>query len=368
MDQLSRNGRILLGDFNARYGQGLALWTSLRIGGLQTPEAFMLRGSGIAPSWSATGDGTLRGIVLDWTPGALQCTAFAALGGNYGLRGGYLWRNGELGCTAFRGPDDWRLSLEGRWHYRRTTWFSEASWRKRDGEKGMGAGLAGCRTGVGERSHLVFLGRALPSRFSGKKNGEYACAAGYARPNASLTVETALLPIPGQESRRWQIKSYALWDCPFDGGWTLRLRAYERWRSYERNRLDLRGDLSWEKGPWTLNGRINALFCQKSGRLGFLEGGYKDEIWTLWLRTVLFHIDAWDDRIYVYEHDAPGNFTVPACHGRGGTASVYGAWKYRLRRKEKTAGTLKCYFRAYGMFRKDRTPGFALRMQMQMEW
>ena len=27
--------------------------------------------------------------------------------------------------------------------------------------------------------------------------------------------------------------------------------------------------------------------------------------------------DHWDDRIYVYEYDAPGNFNVPAYYGRG---------------------------------------------------
>ena len=33
--------------------------------------------------------------------------------------------------------------------------------------------------------------------------------------------------------------------------------------------------------------------------------------------------DKWDDRIYVYERDAPGSFNVPAFYGRGLWTSLY---------------------------------------------
>ena len=38
-------------------------------------------------------------------------------------------------------------------------------------------------------------------------------------------------------------------------------------------------------------------------------------------------MDDWDDRIYVYERDAPGSFSVPARYGRGWSASLYLAWQ-----------------------------------------
>lgn len=44
-------------------------------------------------------------------------------------------------------------------------------------------------------------------------------------------------------------------------------------------------------------------------------------------RFTLFRIDNWDDRIYVYERDAPGNFSSTAYYGRGLGASLY--LKYR---------------------------------------
>ena len=49
-----------------------------------------------------------------------------------------------------------------------------------------------------------------------------------------------------------------------------------------------------------------------TGFLSYLEGTYKYEVMTLHLRQGLFLINNWDDRIYAYEHDAPGSFTVPA--------------------------------------------------------
>ena len=44
---------------------------------------------------------------------------------------------------------------------------------------------------------------------------------------------------------------------------------------------------------------------------------------------ILFDIDHWDDRIYVYERDAPGNFSSRAFCGRGWNAQVYAGITWR---------------------------------------
>ncbi len=430
--------RIIAGDFNTRFGQGLAMWTGFRLGGLQTVEAFMLHPGGIVPSWSVSGEGVQRGVALQWTPGNWQISAFGSLGGDgsisegsFGLHAGRWFLKGECGAGIFRTPQGWKANIEGRWHIGRATLFGEGAAKIGTGAvlggeggvlggegaakilgQGLGAdegtgtdegrsslaGLIGCRIGLFESDKLALQLRAVPSRFSGKKNGEYAFAAGYQWKQASLTGEFSLLPVPGKDSGRMQVKSYGLWTIPFGGGWSLGLRAYERWRNYERNRLDLRGDLSWENGIWTVRGRMNAVLCSSYGLLGFIEGGYKNESWTVWLRGEVFRIDNWDDRIYVYEHDAPGNFTVPACYGRGGAVSVYAGWKKRLGSGRKGVSgkalggngpgdtkwpgdggkgvggkaqrpmTLRCYLRAYGMARYSKPFSPALRVQIQLEF
>lgn len=375
--------RIVAGDFNTRFGQGLAMWTGFRLSGLQTLDAFMLRPGGIVPSWSVNGDGVQRGLAVQWTPGNWQISAFGSLGGEFGAHAGRWFLNGECGVGVFRTPEGWKASLNGRWHHGRVTWFGEGALSLAGGAAGSSgavgsggvdggsagrmsfAGLAGCRISVFESNKIALQLRALPSRFSAKKYGEYAAAAGYGWKQASITAEFSLLPIPGADIGRKQLKAYGLWTIPFGEGWSLKLRAYERWRSYERNRLDLRTDLAWEKGLWTVRGRANALVCRSFGLLGYLEGGYKDETWTLWLRGEAFRIDNWEDRIYVYEHDAPGNFSVPACYGRGGAASAYAGWKKRFGRRPVT---LRLYLRAYAMFRAGKDFSPALRLQTQLEF
>jgi hypothetical protein len=57
--------------------------------------------------------------------------------------------------------------------------------------------------------------------------------------------------------------------------------------------------------------------------LGYIEGGYIPGCISAYLRLGLFMVDDWDDRIYVYERDAPGNFNVPAFYGRGLWTSAY---------------------------------------------
>lgn len=397
--------RIIAGDFNTRFGQGLAMWTGFRLSGLQTVDAFMLRPGGIVPSWSVSGDGLQRGLAVQWTPGNWQISAFGSPGsgfklseGVFGLHGERWFLNGECGGGVFRTPEGWKAAVDGRWHIGRMTLFGEGALSARtEGVARLAfAGLIGCRISVFESDKMAFQIRALPSRYSGKKNGEYAAAAGYAWKQASLTGEFSLLPLPGKDNSRKQLKVYGLWTIPFGSGWSLKLRGYERWRSYDKNRLDLRGDLAWEKGFWTVRGRVNAVICMAYGLLGYLEGGFKDEAWTVWLRGEIFHVDNWDDRIYVYEHDAPGNFSVPACYGRGGAMSAYAGWKKRLGGRASGSGrggraggssegsgmgnadgtvasrkrqiTLRLYFRAYGMFRAGRDFSPALRLQTQMEF
>ncbi|MBR1488089.1 MAG: hypothetical protein IJ603_04285 [Bacteroidales bacterium] len=60
----------------------------------------------------------------------------------------------------------------------------------------------------------------------------------------------------------------------------------------------------------------------------YAELGWKpSEAFSVYGRGGIFKVDDWDDRIYVYERDAPGSFTVPARYGRGWDAALYAAWR-----------------------------------------
>ena len=61
---------------------------------------------------------------------------------------------------------------------------------------------------------------------------------------------------------------------------------------------------------------------------GYVETGWKTPSDTArvqvsaFLRATFFRVDNWDDRIYCYERDLPGSFSVPALYGRGHSVSA----------------------------------------------
>ena len=70
----------------------------------------------------------------------------------------------------------------------------------------------------------------------------------------------------------------------------------------------------------------------------------------------MFCVDDWDDRIYVYERDAPGSFNVPAMYGRGVWGSVVMSWKVSRALKVYLRGGYKSYV---FMVEEKKKPGKA---------
>jgi hypothetical protein len=78
-----------------------------------------------------------------------------------------------------------------------------------------------------------------------------------------------------------------------------------------------------------------AAACHSAGLswLAYVEPGYKIETdrlrWSLYLRGTAFVVDDWEDRIYIYERDIRGAFSVPAYYGRGCSLSAVTSLKVR---------------------------------------
>ena len=143
------------------------------------------------------------------------------------------------------------------------------------------------------------------------------------------------------------------------------LRLTERVRSWGRMfRTDIRSDLDWYGDFFTASMRLNFLKCAGLSALGYLEGGFRKEGLSLYLRQGMFRVDDWEDRIYVYERDAPGCFNVPAFYGRGVWTSFVASWKF--------SRWGKVCFRASGTaypFMKEKKPGKAeLRLQFVFDF
>ena len=363
--------RLLLGHYNVRMAQGLAFWSGFSMDQLSTVDAFIRRSSGVTPAWSWSPDGLYRGAACEygsrhWTASVFGDLPGKKLGGHVQYQG----RQGSLGLTA--GTE--AISLDGRLNHRGTDWAGELAWKNRSL-----AGKAALSSRLTDRFRLAMQARIIPSRFSGKKYGEYALAAGGAwksrKHNASLTTDLSLLPLPGSTGNpfsRTQVRVYAFWTWQASPGWSLQLRATERYRNYERPRTALRAQAGYASalgsGTWTSTLRAESVFCEKTGLLAYGESGLKFPGGSaFYLRATAFHAPRWNDRIYVYERDAPGSFSVPAYYGRGAALSCYAALAYRPRPRLRLLSRLclKANLRAACTWRSGSAPSPALKLQLQ---
>lgn len=179
-----------------------------------------------------------------------------------------------------------------------------------------------------------------------------------ARQNFSVSVDAAIFPATMKNGRRIQYKGTFLWNMQINPVLKLSVRLKERFRSWEDERFktDLRADLSFSMNELYASLRLNGVSCIGLGLLGYLEGGYRNQKCSLYLRSGMFRIDNWEDRIYSYERDAPGNFSVPSYYGRGFWTSLNGSWRYSRWGRLYARFGLKAYPFMHG---KEKKPGNA---------
>ena len=308
-------GKVVAGHFNARFGQGLVSWSGFSLSSFSSATSFYRNPSGISVTGAAGAENC--GIGADWQLGRFTLsTAWDALGKGGILNLSRLGRYSTLGMTATTDAAsfDWRISLP------QTSLFGEAACSY----EGKVSALAGALW-------IPQYGRkfTLQLRWYDSSYSKYSgIALGMDTPLCILTADFAARRDKSQAQHKLLllIRNEYLSADSLQFKPALRLSA--RYRPSETGplRADLRTDFSLQKRGWILGGRFNALWCKAFAWLTYLEGGYSNEKFRLWLRGGLFRIDNWDDRIYVYERDAPGSFNVPAYYGRGWNASIFLSW------------------------------------------
>ena len=311
-------GQVIVGAFNARFGQGLLQWSGFQLSGYNTLAAFRKNGTGLSPSasWSPG----MTGVAADWNIGRWRLSTAYSWQSNESVFN--LTRTGRsvtAGLTATPGAAslEWRASLPG-WSL-----FGEvaSTWRGR--VTGIGGAL--WAPAYGHRLGLVGRWLGAGKQYSG-------VAAGYEGPAFSATVDAAWRP----DTRSFRGKSLVQWKPELEWrGVRLSplLRVQANWQPAQAVplRLDLRGVLSAATGQWTFAGRYDAVWGRGFAWNWYAEAGRTGEALSCFLRGGIFKVDHWDDRIYVYERDAPGSFSVPARYGRGWNASAYMAWHINRR-------------------------------------
>lgn len=369
-------GKIVAGDFNARFGQGLAFWNGMGIGSVSSPSAFLKRASGLSLTSSFTGNYALRGVGADFYMGPFRLTSLVSMGKERqglsllpALNLSWYGPDGSVGLThyaEFRKNDgqvripDMKTSFDMAFCISGIDLFSEIAL---DWVTQSAAILGGTVFRAGEALRLGAMLRYYPATYSStrssaarsttKCSNEYAFSfsADYSggrwigvsgmqgfgssvrRHTAAIALDAAYFPVPksAHSSRSMQLKLQVEWKVMLSGSFRADLRLVERVRTWgDMFKTDIRADLRWFSGKWNAVLRINALKCAGWGLLSYAEGGYVSDKISLYVRTGVFRIDDWDDRIYVYERNAPGTFSVPSYYGRGLWTALTAGWRYAL--------------------------------------
>lgn len=303
-------GELTVGDFNARFGQGLIVWSGFAMSGYPSADSFSRKGSGISPSRSFTGG--FRGIAAVLEFGGISVSAACDHGKTGILALDFLGKNIHAGLVGNISPEGLRAGLNWRLSIRSLSFYGEA------GYDGGAAALAGidCIPSYGWKASVL-------AKYTGRTR---EAALGLDSPFFKATASAVHNPVKG--TSRYKLRT-ELFHCHKAGG--LELEPSVRYilslspDSAPRRKNDLRAGLRAGLGKFESTIRAESVWSAGNGRLCYLETGYKGSV-KVWLRGSLFNISEWDDRIYVYERDAPGNFNVPAYYGKGYSLSAVAGW------------------------------------------
>ena len=321
---------LILGDFNARFGQGLLSWSGFSLSGLSSISAFFKRPSGLSPSFSYTTTG-LRGAAAELELGQFTLSAALAMPARKGKAAtafaGASWYGlrAQAGLNALRSPDGvYGLSADFRLNAGKTDVFGEAAWDT--GTKRAG-GLLGAVWNI--EYDVKVAGRAL------YQQDKASAALGAQFRQSFASVEGTLKKGVGTIK---YLVSTPLGLSP-DLSVTLRLKG--KLEKDNGAAGAFRATFDWARGEWKT--RLLADLGAGSVYTGliYVEPGYVSDRFSLYARATLFASDSWDQRIYIYERDAPGNFNMKAYYGRGWAASAVAGWKIKKQRVHLRASLTK---------------------------
>lgn len=361
---------VVAGHFNARFAQGLTQWSGAVIDSWANPSSLMRRASGVSaykgwsPSYAKFG-AALRVDVDRFSLSAFLDTTKLTLGGNLA----WNHRNGSIGLTATgtlrdnaapapKAPDgnkvlsrmnfsaDFQHTFRGG-----RVLYGEFAWAEN-----VFKAIAGTRMSFGD------FDLALRTSYTPYEHNVVGVAGlqrygRHSTHNASLALSASYFQRPKGQTPHGalQYRLQGNYNLSRDDGWAFATRANVKLRrlssfadstakyakSWSLSKYELRQDVKWTDGSWLANLRLHGLYGDTFAMLGALEGGYllagSSFSCNTYLQLSFFRVDDWDDRIYIYQRDAPGNYNVPAMYGRGYMLSAYSNFKF--------GRYLKLYFR-----------------------
>lgn len=337
-------GKIVAGDFSARFGQGLAQWSGFSLSSYSSVTAMMRKGTGLSASKSFTR--SLHGAGADFDFGRWSASA------------AWAWPGTALGHVSWNGKTV-NLGASAVYDRKIGPAFS-ADWQAGMGSVCFyGEACLSQAGGISEVSGLSWapaygMKTAILHKFT---EGAHQTVAGFENKWITTTID-----VVWRNSYKALLKvSPTIGLGQFTLSPTLRMKATYKPEDKNPTRIEARAEGSLGYGSWTLSGRYDRVWCQSTSWFWYAEAGRKSKL-SAYIRFALFKIDDWPDRIYVYERDAPGSFNVPAYYGRGFSASVVASYKYGKQRLHLRASTVR-----YPWNLTDKSPKTEIKIQYQLK-
>ncbi len=368
-----RKVRLYAGDFNLRFGQGLSAWNTMTIDDPSSVASLIRRPTGLKLSRSLTGKYAQTGLGCSFDAGSFT---FSVAGTLPGLKKVLI---GEINSS--RGKSD-VAGLQGlfncSWWHRRfslgltsvvtggplsgcTADFS-VDFRGCFGGFDFASELAGglglpfravvsatspriaeyFKTGISLRyspsRHITLLSAEFSSR-SGHSASlsfrlRHTASSGTSSSKSSAESSTVSsggdsgTGLPGRNDARADARYRFRWNESSSAA--LRVRETIDVNNLKNSVFACRGDVTAGYADiWASTASVSFSHSGKWGMAAFVEESCRAEgKLSAYLRTGIFSVDNWGGRIYVYEHDIPGRFNVPALYGRGVWGSIFVNWKF----------------------------------------
>lgn len=341
-------GKIVAGDIALRFGQGLSVWTGFSLSGLSSIQSYRRNPTGISQTSSFNSEHKGFGIDFNIFP-HISRPAVYTVSVAYSVTGKLpvvnLTRIGKLSSLGLTATSS-SLSTDFKVGAPLLSFFGEACWNYPNLMEPPVMN-SGCRHSVSAVAGMIWLpeyGRkvGVVARFAENK---LQPAAGYestmlkvnfeGKVDYSKMTEMYKATVASGDSLLNGLKLFgAVMLRP-----SFRLSCKLKPREAVPLRADLRMDLDLVRQDYVssvslnLHSRTDLEYSRTFSWQTYLEGGYTSSSgkssFSVHVRTAFFHVDNWDDRIYVHERDIPGTFTCPALYGRGMNASVLSALKFK---------------------------------------
>ena len=351
-----RRGKLILGHYNSRFGQGLVSWSGFKLSGFSSMSAFSRNGSGVSPTSSAAAE--LMGIAGSLYIGHGELNAGISVPTKDALINYSFYRKRyNAGATiSTKG-----VSLSERISLRHFSIFSELAWSYSGGPAVEGGVLWVPVYGVS---------LALNGRYHSPGWNKYSgIAFGAEGKGIFFSLDYSSNPVRKKE----RLKAVLTAGKEFSAGeWVLKpifgTSVTKAFGADDNCRTDLRLDILSQCRMWRMNVRGNALFGNSFAWLAYLETAAVTGSFSAYLRMTGFDVKQWNDRIYSYERNAPGNFSIPAYYGKGANVSAYvamkaGGGKTRCRHHVWIRAEYTLYFK--GSARRTSGAGCVLQYKFQ---